>query len=79
MVTIFDYNPTDDELDQLAGGRDLAEAVCGANAHPDGQLAALARLMHIRGEEGKVRSFLKQIEDPEYRFDIAYTLLPTAQ
>ena len=67
METIFDHNPTPDELRYLGDGDAHAYRVSYDTA-----LADLAMLFAMRGDGDRSDSYIRKISDPELRFDFLY-------
>lgn len=78
MESIFDHQPTEAELVAVYGSREDAEAAC-QHGGQDSLLAEIAALMALRGRKDLADLYVARIEDPEYRFNIAYGLLETVQ
>lgn len=70
MTTIFDFNPTDEEITNIFGSRDVAEDLRNEGVCDDPVL--LFKLMRIRGNKEMAERFLSMIEDPELRFWVEY-------
>ena len=70
METIFDHNPTNQELEDLFGYSDISKDELPEN--PDILNAELYRLYSIRGQEVKANSFRDRINDQKYKFSVGY-------
>jgi len=71
METIFDHNPTDEELLCAVGGTSphILDAV-RAQRSQDGHYADIVALMRKRGDMKRAGHYLSLIRDEEYRRDI---------
>lgn len=72
METLFDHNPTQEELSRLFGDSPpTREFHASLELGADTENGFLFRLYSLRGEEQKAQDFLGRIQDPQYRFDVA--------
>lgn len=72
METIWDHNPTKEELTKIFGRSERIHILDGAgeNTH----LACLAWLFQVRGDERKAQQYAQRISDPDYRLAILFSL-----
>lgn len=69
METIFDYNPTPEELRYLADPN--ADAYRATVSH-DGSMVDLAMLFAMRDDESRADFYARQIADPAIRFEFIH-------
>ena len=68
METVFDHNPSDEELLILfkhPWNIELHRNIL--NSH-DGNMAEIARLLYLRGEKDRSNEYLERIEDYWFRY-----------
>ena len=70
METIWDHNPTDDELVAIFGSREDAERARNART-PDSARMDLAMLFEGRGQTKERDRVVASIEKDSYRFTVA--------
>lgn len=65
METIFDHNPTKEELDLLGRHipKDRYESIVGDNT----RYRDLAALFHIRGKKWKMRKYINKVTNVDMR------------
>jgi hypothetical protein len=70
METVFDLNPTDDELILVFGSPERIDWFRSDVDDQDTHLVFLAALMHIRKKPDREEQYLHRIQDREYRESI---------
>lgn len=68
METVFDHQPTTEELITLFGSVRMAEWLCDRSTSQDGHLSKIACLMAMRGNKPLAKSYIARIQDPRRRF-----------
>ncbi|MBQ1667907.1 MAG: hypothetical protein II063_08040 [Prevotella sp.] len=65
METIFDYNPTKEELRRL--GRQIPKDKYESIVSDNSRYRDLAALFHIRGKEWKMRKYINKVTNIDMR------------
>ncbi len=80
METVFDHDPTHEELLLLFGSeRSIALARNPATqTSPDSNFSDIVRLMSLRKDKEAVQEYLAKISDPKERSATSYGLLKLA-
>jgi len=70
IETLFDHNPTEEELQTLFGpiSPKLNEAMRNGK-NQDGAYLTIARLMGLRGDDAAMNRYLDKIESDSFRFE----------
>lgn len=78
--SIFDYDPTPEELDLfgIENDKDIARYEGLIKKHKTPFYPDLVRLFNFRNSQDQVKKYLLKIEDPELRFTTAYALMNLA-
>ena len=71
METVFDHNPTDEELKLVFGSQEKANRFRSEEHDRDTHLFFLAALMQIRNKPDQVKQCISRIEDREYRESVS--------
>ena len=67
MVTILDFNPTEEEYDAFVGNFTEEET---AAMSKNSQMAMIAELLWFRGEKEEAKRYIEQIDDEQYKLDV---------
>lgn len=80
METIFDHNPTPEELGMLLSGERTTKAgyETFSIGGQDSRFADIYNLLCIRGDNSKADEYLNKISDTALRFQISYQDILTA-
>ena len=71
METIFDHNPTREELTNLLGSAIPREEYFAAATNQESEYGELYRLFMLRNDPARAGRFLDLITDPIYRLNVS--------
>lgn len=72
METIYDHNPTKEEIDTLDLNSAAMKKTRKDELSQDSEYSFIASLYHLRKNKDKMNEYIEKISDPDYRYSIKY-------
>jgi len=72
METVYDHNPTSEEINILDLNSSSMKKNRASGLSQDTEYSYIASLYHLRKNKKKMDEYIAKINDPNYRFSIKY-------
>ncbi len=73
VLTMWDFEPTDEELMEVFGGVVTRENYSRFFPTEQDHVTGIVRLLQVRGLDTEAKAYAKKIKDPELRKSLFYT------